>query len=127
MQKFETLTKSKTSNNHLFTFTLTSTYLRFSIAPPLSFPHLLVRIAPFFVHLLFVFSSSARAARTVHCSSFVRLLFVFCSSFVRLLFVLCSSFVRLLFIRLCGSHLPVWLTPRTVIDWVLLVFLALWY
>ena len=101
-----------------------------------------MRIAPFFVHLLFVFSSSARAARTVHCSfivrslfvlcsffvrslfvlcsSFVRLLFVFCSSFVRLLFVFCSSFLRLFFICLscydcpCGSHLSVWLTPACV-------------
>ena len=50
-----------------------------------------------FVHCLF-----ARAARTVFCSSFVRLLFVFCSSFVRLLFVICSSFVRLLFV-FCSS------------------------
>ncbi|EIW94346.1 hypothetical protein HMPREF1321_0222 [Capnocytophaga sp. oral taxon 412 str. F0487] len=59
---------------------------------------------------MFVFSLSARAARTIFCSSFlylpvrlapsfVRLLFVFCSSFVRLLFVFCSSFVRLLFVH----------------------------
>ena len=108
--------------------------------------------------LLFVFSSSARAARTVHCSfivrslfvhcsfivrslfvhcSFiVRSLFVFCSSFVRLLFVFCSSFVHLYVAvvpplegvrgRFSSSFVypPVWLTPHTVIDWVLLVFLA---
>ena len=42
--------------------------------------------------IFFVFSLSARVARTVFCSSFGRLLFVFCSSFVRLLFVFCSSF-----------------------------------
>ena len=134
MQKFETLTKLKTSNNHLFIFTSTSTYLRFSIALPSSFSHLPIRIAPSFIRLfsicpcdshrlLFVFSLSARAARTVFCSSFlylpvrlapsfVRSLFVLCSSFVRLLFVFCSSFVRLFFTCLCGSHyLPVWLAP----------------
>ena len=52
------------------------------------------------VCFLFVFSLSARVARTVICSFFVRSLFVFCSSFVRLLFI-CP----------CGSHLSVWLTP----------------
>ena len=76
-----------------------------------------------FLCLSFVFPLSARAARTVFCSSFVRLLFVFCSSFVRPLFVFCLSFlylpVRLALsacaartICLCGSHyLPVWLAP----------------
>ena len=48
-----------------------------------------------FLRSLFVIRSSARAARTVICSSFVRSLFVLCSFFVRLLFVFCSSFVRL--------------------------------
>ena len=48
-----------------------------------------------YLHSLFVIRSSARAARTVFCSFFVRLLFVFCSFFLRLLFVLSSSFVRL--------------------------------
>ena len=63
-----------------------------------------------FLRSLFVFSLSARAARTVICSSFLRLLFVLCSSFVRSLFVFCSSFVRLFSICPCGSHyLPVWL------------------
>ena len=46
----------------------------------------------------FAFSLSARVARTVFYSSFVRHLFVICSSFVRHLFVLSSSFVRLLFV-----------------------------
>ena len=126
MQKFETLTKLKIFNNHLFIFTSTSTYLRFSIALPSSFSHLPIRIAPSFIRLslicsrkshrlLFVFSLSARATRTVFYSSFlylpvrlapsfVRLLFVFCSSFVRLLFVFCSSFV----------YLPVRLAPSFV-------------
>ena len=80
MQKFETLTKLKTSNNHLFIFTSTSTYLRFSIALPSSFPHLPVWLAPFFVRSLFVL-----------CSFFVRSLFVLCSFFVRSLFVFCLS------------------------------------
>ena len=48
-----------------------------------------------FLRSLFVIRSSARAARTVICSSFVRSLFVLCSFFVRSLFVFCSSFVRL--------------------------------
>ena len=124
MQKFETLTKLKTSNNHLFIFTSTSTYLRFSIAPPSSFPHLpvhslfvfyssIVRLIFPLLHslslgegwgedILFVFSLSARAVRTVLCSFFIRSLFVLCSFFVRLLFVFCSSFVRLLFV-FCSS------------------------
>ena len=59
----------------------------------------LFSICPCDSHLLFfVFSLSARAARTVICSSFVRLLFVFCSFFLRLLFVLSSSFVRSFFV-----------------------------
>ncbi|EKY14851.1 hypothetical protein HMPREF9072_01051 [Capnocytophaga sp. oral taxon 324 str. F0483] len=74
--------------------------------------------------------------------------FIISPPFLRLLFILSSSFVRLLFICLCGSHrlfsnclscydclcgshLPVWLTPacvtHTVINLVLLAFLALWY
>ena len=56
------------------------------------------RLAYFVFGLPFVISLSARATRTVFCSSFVRLLFVLCSSFVRSLFVLCSSFVRSLFV-----------------------------
>ncbi|EIW93325.1 hypothetical protein HMPREF1321_2167 [Capnocytophaga sp. oral taxon 412 str. F0487] len=59
---------------------------------------LISTLALSFLHSLFVIRSFARAARTVFCSSFVRLLFVFCSSFVRLLFVFCSSFVRSLFV-----------------------------
>ena len=106
MQKFETLTKLKTSNNHLFIFTSTSTYLRFSIALPSSFPHLLVRIAPFIVRLLFVFSSSARAARTVFCSFFVRSLFVFCSSFVRLFFICSCVSLRHLFVSFFRYYTP---------------------
>ena len=109
MQKFETLTKSKTSNNHLFIFTSTSTYLRFSIALPSPFSHLPVRIAPSFIRLflicpcgshrsLFVHCSFIVRSLFVHCSFIVRSLFVHCSSFVRLLFVFCSSFVRLLFV-----------------------------
>ena len=109
MQKFETLTKLKTSNNHLFIFTSTSTYLRFSIALPSSFSHLPIRIAPSFIRLflicpcewhrlLFVFSSSARANRTVFCSSFLYLPVRLAPSFVRSLFVLCSFFVRSLFV-----------------------------
>ena len=66
------------------------------------------------VCFLFVFSLSARVARTVFCSFFVRSLFVLCSFFVRSLFVLCSSFLRLLFICPCGSHLSVWLAPACV-------------
>ncbi|EJF36093.1 hypothetical protein HMPREF1320_1002 [Capnocytophaga sp. oral taxon 335 str. F0486] len=54
--------------------------------------------------------------------SFVRLLFVFCSSFVRLLFVFCSSFLYLL-VRLALSAR----VAHTVINLVLLAFLALWY
>jgi len=123
LQKFETLTKLKTFNNHLFIFTSTSTYLRFSIALSSSFLYLPIRIAPSFIRLslicsceshrlLFVFSLSARAARTVFCSSFVRLLFVFCSSFVRLSFVFPLSACAARTICLCGSHyLPVWLAP----------------
>ena len=57
-----------------------------------------------FLRSLFVFSLSARAARTVICSFIVRHLFVHCSSFVRSLFVLCSFFVRLFSICPCGSH-----------------------
>ena len=75
-----------------------------------------------FVRSLFVLCSFFVRSLFVLCSSFVRLLFVLCSSFVRLSFVICSSFVRLLFICLscydclCGSHLPVVLRPRTVIN-----------
>ena len=77
-----------------------------------------------FLRSLFVIRSSARAARTVICSSFVRSLFVFCSSFVRLLFVFCSFIVRLLFVlcsffvRLfsicpCGSHRHLFVIPSS--------------
>ena len=79
-----------------------------------------------FLRSLFVFSLSARAARTVFCSFFVRHLFVICSSFVRHLFVICSSFVRHLFV-ICSSfvrhsfvirssflYLPVRLAPSFV-------------
>ena len=65
-------------------------------------------ICSFFVRSLFVLCSSFVRSLFVLCSSFLRLLFVFCSSFVRLLFVFCSSFVRLFSICPCGSHyLPV--------------------
>ena len=74
-----------------------------------------------FLRSLFVIRSSARAARTVICSSFVRSLFVLCSFFVRSLFVLCSSFVRLLFVHFlsaraartvfCSSHFSVTTLP----------------
>ena len=85
-----------------------------------------------FLRSLFVFSLSARAARTVICSSFVRSLFVLCSSFLRLLFVFASlqfplwrgvggGYLCLFIICLCGSHylpillgLPVRLTPLTL-------------
>ena len=99
-------------------FVLCSSFVRLYVAlfPPLeqvrgrfssSFPHLSVRFAPSFVRLfsicpcgshrlLFVLSPSARAARTVLCSFFVRSLFVFCSSFHYLPVVL---------------RLPVWLAP----------------
>ena|GEM_PF-3388513 len=60
-----------------------------------------------FLRSLFVIRSSARAARTVICSSFVRSLFVLCSFFVRLLFVFCSSFVRLLFV-FTSLQFPLW-------------------
>ena len=123
------MVKLRSTNNLLFISILALTYLHFP------FVHCSFIVRLFFVHcsslrrcsspfggsqrklgmckgeVFFVFSLSARAARTVICSSFVRLLFVFYSSFIRLLFVFCSSFVRLLFICLCGSHLPVWLTP----------------
>ena len=69
------------------TFALASLFLR------------LFLICSFESHrLLFVFSLSARAARTVHCSFIVRSLFVHCSFIVRSLFVLCSFFVRSLFV-----------------------------
>ena len=69
-------------------------------------------ICSFFVRSLFVLCSSFVRSLFVLCSSFLRLLFVFCSSFVRLLFVFCSSFVRLFSICPCGSHyLPVRLAP----------------
>ena len=55
-----------------------------------------------FLRSLFVFSLSARVARTVICSSFVRHSFVIRSSFVRHLFVFCSSFVRHSFV-FCSS------------------------
>ena len=84
-----------------------------------------------YLHSLFVIRSSARAARTVFCSSLRRFsspfggsqrklgmckgevsfafslsaratCTVFCSLFVRCLFVHCSSFVRLLFVH-CSS------------------------
>ena len=72
------------------TFALASLFLRlFSICPCGSH------------RLLFVFPSSARANRTVHCSFIVRSLFVHCSFIVRSLFVLCSFFVRSLFV-LCS-------------------------
>ena len=68
-----------------------------------------------FLRSLFVFSLSARAARTVFCSFFVRHLFVICSSFVRHLFVICSSFVRHSFvIRSSFLYLPVRLAPSFV-------------
>ena len=124
MQKSETLTKLKTFNNHLFIFTSTSTYLRFSIALPSSFLYLPIRIAPSFIRLSLTCPCGSHRSLFVHCSSFlylpvrlapffvrslfvlcsffVRSLFVFCSSFVRLLFVFCSSFVRLLFV-FCSS------------------------
>ena len=114
MPKFETLTKLKIFNNHLFIFTSTSTYLRFNIALPSSFPHLPVRLAPSFIRLFSICPCGSHRSLFVLCSFFVRSLFVFCSSFVRLLFVFCSSFL----------YLPVRLAPHTVIDWVLLVFLA---
>ena len=122
MQKFETLTKLKIFNNHLFIFTSTSTYLRFSIALPSSFSHLPIRIAPSFIHLfsicpcgshrlLFVLCSFFVRSLFVLCSFFVRSLFVLCSFFVRSLFVLCSFFVRLLFICPCGSHRLLFICP----------------
>jgi len=101
-----------------------------------SFLYLPVQFAPSFVrlfyicpcdshHLLFVFSISARAARTVFCSSFVRSLFVICSSFLRLFFVIPSSAraartVICLSARAartcpCGSHLLVRLTLPIVL------------
>ena len=106
MQKFETLTKSKTSNNHLFTFTSTSTYLRFSIALPSSFPHLPVWIAPSFIRLFSICPCGSHRSLFVLCSFFVRSLFVLCSFFVRSLFVLCSFFVRLLFVSLFRYYTP---------------------
>ena len=66
-----------------------------------------------FLRSLFVIRSSARVARTVICSSFVRSLFVLCSFFVRLLFVFCSSFVRLFSICLCGSHRHLFVIPSS--------------
>ena len=110
---------------NLFIFTSTSTYLSFSTVLPSSFPHLLVRIAPFFVRSLFIFYSSFLYLPVRLAPSFVRSLFVLCSSFVRLYVAVVpplegvrgrfsSSFVYPL----------VWLTPHTVIDLALLVFLA---
>ena len=57
----------------------------------------------YFVRLFFICPFGSHRLLFVHCSSFVRHLFVICSSFVfvRHLFVIC------LFIL----HLPVWLTP----------------
>ena len=55
--------------------------------------------------------------RFVHCSSFVRLLFVFSLSARAARTVICSFIV----------YLPVVLRPHTVINLVLLAFLALWY
>ena len=136
MQKSETLTKLKTFNNHLFIFTSTSTYLRFSNALPSSFSHLPVRIAPSFIRLFLICPCGSHRSLFVHCSFIVRSLFVHCSFIVRLLFVFCSSFVHLYVAvvpplegvrgRFSSSFVypPVWLTPHTVIDWVLLVFLA---
>ena len=59
--------------------------------------------------ILFVFSLSARAARTVICSFIVRSLFVICSFFVRSLFVISLSACRATTARVahtcpCGSH-----------------------
>ena len=80
LPKFQNLSKLKSTNKPLLIFILALTYPHFS----------------------FVISLSARVARTVICSSFVRHLFVHCSFIVRLLFVLCSFIVRLSFV-LCSS------------------------
>ena len=77
LPKFQNLPKLKSTNKLLLISILALTYPHFS----------------------FVISLSARAARTVICSSFVRLLFVHCSFIVRSLFVFCSSFVRSLFVH----------------------------
>ncbi|EJF37369.1 hypothetical protein HMPREF1320_1606 [Capnocytophaga sp. oral taxon 335 str. F0486] len=82
LPKFQNLPKLKSTNNLLFISILALTYPHFS----------------------FVISLSARAARTIICSSFVRHLFVICSFIVRSLFVFCSSFVRSLFVH-CSSFL----------------------
>ncbi|EKY16974.1 hypothetical protein HMPREF9072_00579 [Capnocytophaga sp. oral taxon 324 str. F0483] len=80
---------------------------------------------------MFVFSISARAARTVFCSFFVRSLFVLCSSFVRLLFVnyLSARVAHTICLSCydcpCGSHQPVWLALSLVTDLVFLALLAL--
>ena len=100
LPKFQNLAKLKSTNKPLFISILALTYPHFS----------------------FLLSLSARAARTVICSSFVRhlfvhcsfivrLLFVFSSSFVRSLFVLCSSFVRLFIICPCRSHRLLFVFP----------------
>ena len=94
------------SHHHLFVLYSSSIRLYVALVPPLeeaSESWVCVRGKVFFV-----ISLSARAARTVICSSFVRHLFVICSSFVRHLFVICSSFVRHLFV-ICSSfhYLPV--------------------
>ena len=62
-----------------------------------------------YLHSLFVTRSSARATRTVFCSSFVRSSFVFCSSFLYLPVRLAPSFVRLLFVFSLSTR-----TARTV-------------
>ena len=69
-----------------------------------------------FLRSLFVFSLSARAARTVICSSFLRPTFPLLHSLSlgegwgEDIFFICLS----CYDCLCGSHLPVWLTPLTL-------------
>ena len=102
LPKFQNLPKLKSTNKPLFISILALTYPHFSFLISLSARAARTVFCSSFVRLLFVFCLFACAARTVICSSFVRHLFVICSSFVRHLFVICSSFVRSLFV-ICSS------------------------
>ncbi|AVM54284.1 hypothetical protein C3V44_00760 [Capnocytophaga sp. oral taxon 864] len=63
-------------------FICLSSLHRLSFVIPSFFVHLPEQLTPFILRHSFVLCSFARAARTVFCSSFVRLLFVHCSSFL---------------------------------------------
>ena len=97
-------------------FVFCSSFVRLLFVHCSSFVRSLFVLCSFFVRSLFVFSLSACAVCTVICSSFLRPTFPLLHSLSlgegwgEDIFFICLS----CYDCLCGSHLPVWLTPLTL-------------